>query len=142
MGGVERETMSVLKSKRGESSMQFLETAYNLEVFTIKQVVKFPKRYTFFIGTEIVSLASGCHNKVKAANSIYPTDAHEVQMRRDYLISANCDLQNLLSKLDIAKWLFPLESHVLENWVSMIVEESKLISGVKQADKRRYSALV
>ena len=42
VGGVEGEKMSVVKSKRGESGMQFLENAYNLEVFTIKQAVKFP----------------------------------------------------------------------------------------------------
>jgi hypothetical protein len=35
-------TMAVLKSKRGQSNMQFLENAYELEVFTIKQAVKFP----------------------------------------------------------------------------------------------------
>lgn len=89
--------MAVLKSQRGESPVQYLETAYNLEVYTIRQALKLPKRYTFFIATELVRLASGCHSHVKAANSIYPTNAHEAQLRRDELIAANNDLQNLLS---------------------------------------------
>ena len=38
--------------------MQFLENAYNLEVYTIRQCLKFPKRYTFFITTEMARLAS------------------------------------------------------------------------------------
>ncbi len=131
--------MAVLKSKRGESNMQFLETAYNLEVYSIRQAIKFPKRYTFFITTEIVRLASSCHSEVKAANSIYPTNAHEAQMRRDCLTRANNHLQNLLSKLDIAKGLFAVESSTLERWVEMIIAEATLISAVKQADKKRYA---
>lgn len=133
--------MSVIKSKRTESNVLFLENAYNLEVFTIKQAVKFPKRYTFFIGTEIVRLASSCHNNVKAANSIYPSNAHEVQMRRDYFTLANNDVQNLLSKLDIAKGLFPIESSVITRWVAMAAEEARLIAAVKKADKNRFKGL-
>lgn len=131
--------MAVLKSKRGESNMQFLETAYNLEVYSIRQAIKFPKRYTFFITAEIVRLASSCHSEVKAANSIYPTNTHEAQMRRDCLTRANNHLQNLLSKLDIAKGLFAVESSALERWVEMIIAEATLISAVKQADKKRYA---
>lgn len=49
--------MSVLKSKRAESSIKFLDTAYDLELHTIKCCMKLPKRYTFFIGTELTRLA-------------------------------------------------------------------------------------
>lgn len=74
--------MSVLKSQRKESSIKFLDTAYNLELHTLKCCMKLPKRYTFFIGTELSHLASEVHNHCKAANSIYPTNEHEAQMRR------------------------------------------------------------
>ena len=40
--------MSVLKSKRGESAVQFLETARELEIYTIKQCAKFPKLIKIF----------------------------------------------------------------------------------------------
>ena len=133
--------MSVLKSRRGDSGMQFLENAYNLEVYTIRQCLKFPKRYTFFITTEMARLASSCHEHAKAANSIYPTNAHEAQMRRDHLIEANNDVQNLLSKIDIARSLFSIEANVIEAWVEMAVNEASLLSGVRQADKKRYADL-
>ena len=133
--------MSVLKSQRGESPVQYLETAYNLEVYTIRQALKLPKRYTFFITTEIVRLASDCHNHVKAANGIYPTNAHEAQMRRDHLTAANAALQNLLSKIDIAKGLFSIDGKALEKWVGLIADEARLIAAVKKADKRRYKDL-
>ena len=133
--------MSVLKSQRGESPVQYLETAYNLEVCTIRQALKFPKRYTFFIATEIVRLASECHNNVKAANGIYPTNAHEAQMRRDYLTAANAALQNLLSKIDIAKGLFPIDGKALEKWAGLIADEVRLIAAVKKSDTRRHKDL-
>ena len=64
--------MAVLKSNRNESQLQFLDTARDLEIFTLRNCVKFPKRYTFFITTEIVRLSQSVFNNVKAANSIFP----------------------------------------------------------------------
>ena len=90
--------MSVHKHDRHESQLQFIETARQLEIFTLRNCVKFPKRYTFFITTEIVRLSQSVYNNVKAANSVFPSGELEVQMRRDYLTRANCDLQCLISQ--------------------------------------------
>ena len=62
-------------------------------------------------------------------------------MRRDHLIEANNDVQNLLSKIDIARSLFSIETNVIEAWVEMAVNEASLLSGVRQADKKRYADL-
>lgn len=62
--------------------MQFLENAYELEVYTIAMCRKFPKGLMFLITAEICRLAGSCHNNVKAANSVFPNNAHEAQMRR------------------------------------------------------------
>ena len=61
--------MSVLKSKRGESAMQFLETAKELEVYTIRQCARFPKRFMFLITKDIVALSKAVYNNVKAATA-------------------------------------------------------------------------
>lgn len=61
--------MSVLKSQRKESSIKFLDTAYDLELHTLKCCMKLPKRYTFFIGTELSRLASEVHNHCKMVNT-------------------------------------------------------------------------
>lgn len=98
--------MSVHKQDRNESQLQFLDTARELEIFTLRNCVKFPKRYTFFITTEIVRLAQSVFNNVKSANSVFPSGELEVQLRRDYLTKANCDLQCLISQLDVAKEMF------------------------------------
>ena len=41
--------MSVYKSKRGESSVQFIETARQLEAHTFACCMKAPKRYERFL---------------------------------------------------------------------------------------------
>lgn len=83
--------MAVFKKNRKESYMQFIETALQLEIFTLRNCVKFPKRYTFLITTEIVRLSQSVYNNVKAANSIYPAGEWEIQLRKEYLTKANCD---------------------------------------------------
>lgn len=140
--------MSVYKSKRGESSAQFVETARKLEVHTLAQCLKIPKRYTFFLSTEIMRLASEVYNNVKSANSIFPSNQHEVQMRRDKLTEANNALQCLVGKLGLLGDVlrknpsqFKGLDNALETWGNLIAEEAKLISGVKKPDKQRYKDL-
>lgn len=131
--------MAVHKQDRNESQLQFLDTARELEIFTLRNCVKFPKRYTFFITTEIVRLAQSVFNNVKSANSVFPSGELEVQLRRDYLTRANCDLQCLISQLDVAKEMFGAEikSGMWCNWMDLIEREAKLISAVKKKDKER-----
>lgn len=140
--------MSVYKSMRGDSTVQFVETARQLAVHTRKCCLKMPKRYTFYGAQELSALADTVYNEVKKANSIFPGNQHEVQLRRDHLIEANATLQALIGQLGIMtdllkqnseklKWL----DNALEEWATLITEEAKLISGVKKSDKERYKKL-
>jgi hypothetical protein len=140
--------MSVYKSKRTESAAQFVETARQLEIHTLAQCLKVPKRYTFFLSTEIMRLASEVYNHAKSANSIFPSNQHEVQMRRDKLTEANNSLQCLIGKLgllaDVLKKnpnSFKGLDNALEVWGNLISEEAKLIAGVKRSDKARFKDL-
>ena len=140
--------MSVVKSLRGESAMQFVETARRLEIHALSVCIKSPKRYTPFLTTKIMELASTVHDEVRAANNIYPTNKHELQMRRDHLINANIALQNLSPKLTL------LYDAILQNpekcpWVDnamkvfgeYIIDEAQLIAKVKKSDKERFKDL-
>lgn len=140
--------MSVVKSMRGESSMQFIETARRLELHAFSVCTKAPKRYMPFLTTRIMELASTVHDEVRAANNTFPVNQHEVQQRRDHLTTANNALQNLSPKLTL------LYDTILQNpekcpWVDnamrefgeYIAEEAQLISKVKKADRERYKDL-
>ncbi len=140
--------MSVYKALRGESTVQFVETARKLAVFTRKCGLKMPKRYTFFGVQELCLLADTVYNEVKMANSIFPGNQHEAQLRRDHFTEANATLQAFIGQLGIMadllkqnpeklRWL----DSALEEWATLIEEEAKLIAGVKKSDKERYKKL-
>lgn len=140
--------MAVYKSKRSESSMQFVDTAKKLEAFTLSCCMKAPKRYTFFLTSRIMQLASDVHEHAAAANNIWPTNQHEAQMRRDELTRANIALQNLDPKLQLlyeaarqnpegCKWI----GKAMEQWGAMIAEEAKLLAAVRKKDRQRYKDL-
>lgn len=134
--------MSVPKTRRGESGAQFVDTARELEIFTLQQCMKFPKRITFFLSQPIVQLSQDVLNNVKAANSIFPGNAHEAQLRRDCLIAANNALQAMISQIDIAHGVVgDVPDKVWLRWMELIASEAKLISAVKAADKKRFENL-
>lgn len=140
--------MSVLKSKRGESAMQFIETARELEIYTIKQCAKFPKRFMFLITKDLVDLAKSVYNNAKSANSIYPTTTNELQIRTTHIIKANCALQCLISQLDIAREFIKhtdndkaIKSKIWQTWADLITNEIKLLASLRKSDKERYKDL-
>lgn len=60
--------------------MQYIETARQLELHALSVCIKAPKRYTFFLTTKIMEIASTVHDEVRGANNIYPANKHEAQM--------------------------------------------------------------
>ena len=130
--------MTVIRSKRAESEMEFIHTARQLQIYTIQKCVGFPKRYTFYIAQPIANAATRVHEYTKMANSIYPTNAHEVQLRRDYLIKANAELNSLVSQIEVAHELFGLEPNVMKVWMDLVEKEIRLVKGTLKKDKERY----
>ena len=141
--------MSVYKSKRGTSAVQYVETARQLQIYTISNCVKFPKRYTYLVVNKIASLAEDIDTHVRLAEAILPTNEHEFQTRRDLLNTAFGLLNSLDDKLQLMydivkknpnwstefKWL----SNAMLEWGRLIQKEKTLIVGVKKADRRRFS---
>lgn len=135
--------MSVIRSKRGESQMEFLATARKLQAFTIQKCVNtIPKRYTFYIGTHLADSATAIYDLVKKGNSIYPLNAHEVQMRRDYFLRAYAELQSLVSQIELAHEIVKFDPAVLGEWSSLISTEIKMVKAVLKADRERYKNLI
>ena len=71
--------MSVIKSKRKLSAVEFINTAMDLEIYTIKQCLKFPKRYTFIINNTLINLTKECLINVKMANEIFLKDKKSIE---------------------------------------------------------------
>lgn len=138
--------MSVLKSKRGESAMQFLDTARELEIYTLRYCRRFPKSYMFLITKQLVELSQSIYNNVKAANSVYQTNQEEMQIRQNYLTRALCDLQCMSSQLDIAMNLVEhndkdksFKPSVWENWGRLVLTEIKLVTALKKSLREKQN---
>ena len=130
--------LSVIKSKRTQSEMQFIYTARELQIYSIQKCVGFPKRYTFYVSQPIANAATRIHEYVKMANSVYPLNAHEVQMRRDYLLRANAELNSLVSQIEVAGELFGLDPNVMKHWMDLVEQEIRLVKGTLKKDRERY----
>ena len=133
--------LSVLKSKRATSNMEFVHTARKLQIHTIQKCVNFPKRYTFYISQPLANCSTRIYEYVKCANSIFPTNKHEVQIRRDYLLRANAELNSLVSQIELAAEIFGINPETLKYWMEMIEQEIKLVKGVLNKDRERYKEL-
>ena len=119
--------------------MQFLDNALELHTFTLKQCLKFPKRYTFVISNGLIELSRECFRNAKAGNSIVPTNKHEVQMRRDYFLKANACVMNMYTELDIAiNTITGIEEKTIIKWVGMMHKEERLLKGIMKYDKERF----
>ena len=140
--------MSVPKSQRSESSMQFIQTARELKQHTLTVVKKCPKRLQFFLLAPIYEEAREVLHSVKAANNTFVHNAHEAQIRADYLGRANVVLQNLAGDLedlyeelinneDLYKWV----ANAMQKHGELISAEAKLIGKVRKSDKERYKGL-
>lgn len=133
--------MSVIKSKRTTSDMEFIAVARKLQIYTIQKCVNFPKRYTFFVSQPLAQAAVRVYEDVKKANSIYPTNQHEVQIRRDFMLLANAELNSMVSQLEVAQELFGIDMETLKYWVDIIDNEIRLVKAVIKADRERYKDL-
>ena len=133
--------LSVIKSKRSTSEMEFLATARKLQIYTIQKCVGFPKRYTFYVSQPLANAAVRIYEYCKRGNSIYPLNQHEVQMRRDYFLKAYAELQSMISQLEVAQELFGVEMETMKRWMEIVDSELRLVKAVLKNDRARYKEL-
>ena len=133
--------MSVIKSNRAESEMEFIYNARELELFTLRKCSSFPKSFLFLKTESIAKLAVSIHSHVKQANSIYPLNQEEVQKRRNHLIDANAELNDWIGALEVAQELFGINMSVMKSWSQLIEKEIRLVKAVMKKDRERYKDL-
>lgn len=133
--------MAVPKSRRGESEMEFVYTARQLELYTIRKCVGFPKRYTFYLSQPLANDAKRIHDCVKMADSIFPTNAHEAQLRKDQLLLAEAGLNAMISQIEIARELIGIDGRIMGYWMDLIARELRLVHAVMKSDRERFGNL-
>ena len=93
------------------------------------------------VSLAVANASTKIYELAKCGNSIYPTNQHEVQLRKDYFLKAKAELYSLISQVEVACELFNIENKALKYWMNLINNEINLIKGVIKSDKNRYSNL-
>lgn len=122
--------------------MQFLQTARELYIYTIKKCVNIPKRYTFYISVPTANIATDIHALLQQGNSyLFPKNTHEAQLRRDCFLSARAKCIALIGQIEMINEITPLDKKGMLNWVEMINKELSLVDGILKKDEERYKNL-
>lgn len=131
--------MSVLKSNRETSDVEFINNARKLEIYTIQKCVSIiPKRYTFYLGNHLADYAHEIYSNAVKGNSVYPMNAHEVQLRKDYFIKAGVAAHNLVAQIELAHEMLNFDTKIMREWMKLVSDEIALLKGVIKRDKVRY----
>jgi hypothetical protein len=140
--------IAVVKSKRGESNVEFIDTARKLEEHTLSCCMKAPKRYSAFLTSDLMQLAGRVHSYVIMANSVYVTNQDEAKLRRSYFTKANACLQAMNPKLSLLysaitknhpdrTWIY----NAMKVWGELMIQESNLLSTMKKREAERFKSL-
>lgn len=119
--------MSILKNKIKNSSMEFLFGGRELQAFTIKKCVNFPKKYRPYLGQELIKISANINEKLVCANTIHPNNEFEKCKKIEFFADAIAYLNCLVEQLEIANELLYINKKDLQKWGFIITEEIELI---------------
>ena len=91
---------SILERMNHENGFMPVDVSIQLYKKVVAACLKMPKRYTYLLLQQVINLAGEVMDNAKMANSVFPTNQHEVQIRRDYWIKARASLQALSTRVD------------------------------------------
>lgn len=136
--------MSVLARNRSTSAMEFLNTAHELEKFTIEACHRenvIPKRYRLSKGKDLMESAKIVNNNVIYANSVFPRTKAEYQKRIKFQKRAIMEIQIMLKDLRLLSEILPISDSVLEKWTGYLINEEGYIKAWMQSDRGRFDKL-
>ena len=87
--------MGVLKSKRIESKADFVNTANKIYAETLNFLTRLSARYSRILAGPVAALAAEVIDRAEKANSIYPSNERNCQLRAVHLTEARASLMAL-----------------------------------------------
>ena len=135
--------MSVKACDRGQSNMEFLKVARDIEINIIKSTINRSKKYRFFY-QKLIDMSIELLNHVKRGNSIYVENQNDIMMRSQEFKLAIAESQAMLSQIEILYFIFKgdgISIKLIENIAEMINKEIMLIKGLLKSDREKYKKL-
>ena len=134
--------MSVVKSKRSESGMAFIDNARELELFTLRRCAHFPKRYTFLVSGKIADIAISIYENAVAGNELSNIqDDNQYLSRLHHFRESLSQCNVLVSQIQLAADLFGIPYETMQLWMALIDKEERLLQGIIRKDIQQRKPL-
>lgn len=133
--------MSVLKSQRTESKVEFWNTAAKLRVELSKFVMNekhVPKRWKHVITYPVIDMATQMLNYIVAANTIHVTRNDEAVTRDKYQTEALIKLEQLYDLLQFGMEALNHYPDALQPIADLMAKEEQLLKAWQKSDRARY----
>ena len=144
---------SILRTSKEKKPFAPVDNASTLYTKVVQLCLKMPKRYTYLILQPVIHVAAEVMEETKKANSVFPQNQREYQIRRNHWIEARASLQALSSHIDRLVELpgvlsvkengkkRQITEHELFEIGSLIISEMALIKHQLSEEKERYKDL-
>ena len=154
--------MSVLKQKRTISKAEFVNTANQIYVQTLNFLTRLSARYSRLVAEPVAQLAGEVIDHAEKANSIFPSDAQRVELRKAHLLEARASLMALDVRLTYcymimnenpegcfttskgksvgSKEAMEKLDNMAQSLGTLIDDENKLLQEVMKSDRQRLKS--
>ena len=152
--------MSVLKNKRGLSSLEFYHNARKLRKemtnwllrdFGVRDKVRIEKRpgaeperiaeeypewLINHVREKVLAILHNMMMNITAANTIYPITFEELALRRRYQTGALINCQQLIQEIEYCEDVLTISMKKFEPYYEMVNYEIKLLKGWRKANSK------
>ncbi|MBO6292723.1 MAG: hypothetical protein J6N51_10795 [Selenomonas sp.] len=133
--------MSVLKRNRSESHLEFYHTATLIRAELTRFVMSekiVPKRWRPVFTFPMVERVIRLMDNITAANSIYPQNLREAEMRRDYQTQAIITVEQIFQLLQFMLTTLSVSPDKFQSVTELLVKEAQLLRGWRKADSAKF----
>lgn len=154
--------MSVLKSRRQQSKVEFVNVANQIFVEVMGFLTRMSNRYQRLLAADTMKLASAVLDHCEAAQSVYIKDQVTFDIREKHLVEARASLMaldvhmshvwrilmlnpegcftNTKGRMKNPNDAITILDRMAVSLGEKIDQERKLISGVMQSDKKKFTS--
>ena len=132
--------MTVPRSKRAPSEMEFIKNAEELWLYTMRKCKRYNKSDRFFLALPTVQTAEYVLKCVCSAN-FEPKTRGDAIKRRNYFLDADGALRHLILLIKAGYDQPNVDGDVMRYWMDLVDKEIRLIRGIMKSDLNRYRDL-
>lgn len=132
--------ISVPKSERSESQMEFIRQLRLLEVKILRISANKQKKFNYFINNHIILHVAEAYSNAKAGNAIYAITEDDIKLRRHYIYKSYASIMELISQVDVFYEVYKsdgLTNNQIEDLSIHLELCRKLLKGVLDKDREK-----